>query len=190
MPITLTVSTNAAYTLSSPTITIPANSSSGTVTVTAVNNKADAADNSVTLTPTTGNNWVAMPSSGVSLTIKDEDDLAKPTGVRVAVQGTNARVDWTAVTDATSYKVEWSSSSTFAGTPFSATVTGDPLPTNHSITSGLTSGTTYYFRVTAVRTGYDDSVPSDSVSATPTTGNTDYDVDNDGLIEVEQPWPS
>ena len=33
--------------------------------------------------------------------------------------------------------------------------------------------------------GYDDSAPSDSVSATPTTGITDYDADNDGLIDVD-----
>ena len=87
-------------------------------------------------------------------------------------------MDWTATTGATGYTVQWSTSSTFDGTPSSA-----PASSNtHKITSGLTSGT-YHFRVIANKSGYDDSVPSDSVSAT--TGKTDYDNDNDGLIGVD-----
>ena len=76
-----------------------------------------------------------------------------------------------------------STSSTFS------TVTETPVSggsaTTLEVTSGLTSGTTYYFRVIATKTGYDDSVPSDSVSITPTTGDVDYDADNDGLIDVD-----
>ena len=136
----------------------------------------------MTFTATTGDPWVSV-SATPTLTIKDDDLLAKPTGVKVSLDGAKARVDWTAVTSATGYTVQWSTSSAFTGTPSSATVTGQST-TNHSITTGLTSGTEYHFRVIAAATGYDDSAPSDSVSATPTTGNVDYDADNDGLIEV------
>ena len=187
VPVTLTFSTNAAvYTLKSgntakSTITIAAGSTSGTLTLEAVNNKTDASDKSVTLTPTTGRNWVNV--TGASLTITDEDIVAKPTGVKVSVDGTKAQVDWTAVTDATGYTVQWSTSSTFA-TKSDATISSGST-TTHKITSGLTSGMTYYFRVIATATGYDDSTPSDSVSATPTTGNVDYDNDNNGLIGVD-----
>ena len=187
--ITVTMPANAAvYTLkvgntAASSLTFTAGSTTAqTITVDAVNNKTDAADASVTFTATTGDAWVSV-SATPSLTIKDDDLLAKPTGVKVAVDGAKARVDWTAVTDATGYTVQWSTSSTFTGTPSSAAVTGQST-TNHSITTGLTSGTEYHFRVIATVTGYDDSAPSDHVSATPTTGNVDYDADNDGLIEV------
>ena len=186
VPVTLAFNTNAAvYTLkvgntAASQITIASGSTSGTITVEAVNNKTDASDLSVTLTPTaSGRVWISMPA-GATLTIKDEDILTKPAGVKVSVDGTKAQVDWTAVTDATGYTVQWSTSATFAGSPSSGTST----TTSHKITSGLNSGTKYYFRVIANKTGYDDSVPSDSVSATPTTGDTDYDADNDGLIEI------
>ena len=71
---------------------------------------------------------------------------------------------------------------TFATVTGSATKTGGST-TTHKITTGLSSGTTYYFRVIATKTGYDDSAPSDAVSAAP--GGTDYDADNDGLIDVD-----
>ena len=177
LPVKITLDTNAAYTLSAATITIAAGSTTGsaTVTLTAVNNKTDASDNALTVGGATTQNWATI--SGASLTIKDEDTLTKPTGVKVSVHGTNAQVDWTATTGATGYTVQWSTSSTFDGTPSSA-----PASSNtHKITSGLTSGT-YHFRVIANKSGYDDSVPSDSVSAT--TGKTDYDNNNDGLIAI------
>ena len=81
VPITLTFAPNAdVYTLKSggvdkSTITIAAGSTSGTLTVTAVNNEVDDTDASVTQTPTTGPNWVSI--TGATLTIKD-DDLPKP----------------------------------------------------------------------------------------------------------------
>ena len=45
--------------------------------------------------------------------------------------------------------------------------------TTHSITTGLNWGTKYWFRVIVVKTGYDDSAPSESVSLTLKTGNVD-----------------
>ena len=129
--------------------------------------------------------WITKPV-GASLTIKDDDILSKPTGVKVSVDGAKAQVDWTATSGATGYIVQWDDANDdWDNIPNSqtATVSGG-ANTNRSISS-LTSGTTYYFRVIATKTGYDDSVPSDSVSATPKTGNVDYDEDNDGLIEIK-----
>ena len=178
------------YTLSKTKLTIPAGSTTvGGVTLTAVNNKTDASHATIDVSPTSSHLRQASPTSShlrqastvSTITIKDDDILTKPTGVKLSVDGTKIQVDWTAVTSATGYTVEWSTSSTFAGTPSSATVTTN----THKITTGLTSGTTYYFRVMATKTGYDDSVWSDDdVSVAPTTGKTDYDADNDGLIEI------
>ena len=167
------------YTLSKTKLTIPAGSTTvGGVTLTAVNNKTDASDATVNVSPTSSH--LRQASTVSTITIKDDDILTKPTGVKLSVDGTKIQVDWTATTGATGYTVEWSTSSTFAGTPSSGTSTTN----SHKITTGLTSGTTYYFRVTATKTGYDSSAPSDAVSVAPTTGKTDYDADNDGLIEI------
>ena len=170
------------YTLDKTSLTIPAGSTTVTgVTLTAVNNKTDAADATVSLSPTSSH--LRQASTVSTITIKDDDTLTKPTGVKLSLDGTKVQVDWTAVTSATGYIVQWSTSATFDGTPSSATATTN----SHKITSGLTSGTTYYFRVIATKTGYDDSAPSDPPypSAGPTTGANDYDADNDGLIDVD-----
>ena len=189
--VTVTPNADAAtYTLSADTITIAAGSTSGTVTLTAVNNykcgtsdcPSDKSNKLVSLTGSTNDPWVDVATSP-TLTITDDDLLGKPTGVKLSVDGAKIQVDWTAVPNADGYIVQWSESSTFAGAPSSATKSGGST-TTHKITTGLTSGTTYYFRVIATKTGEDNSVPSDTVSATPTTGSVDYDADNDGLIEV------
>ena len=154
----------------------------GSVTITAVNNKVDASDNALTVGGTTAQNWVAI--TGASLTIKDEDILAKPTGVRMSVVTTKVRADWDATTGADGYKVQWDDDSDFGSLTDDADKTGGAT-TNHSVTSGLTNGTTYHFRVIATKAGYDDSAPSDSASATPNANITDYDADDDGLIDVD-----
>ena len=181
LPVTVTLDTDSAYTLSAASITIAAGSTTGSVTITAVNDTTDASDNAVTVGGATAQHWVSI--TGASLTIKDEDTLARPTGVKLSVDGAKAQVDWTAVTGAEGYIVQRSVTSTFA-TVTETTVTGGNTATL-KITTGLTSGTTYYFRVIATKSGYDDSAPSDAVSITPTTGDVDYDADNDGLIDVD-----
>ena len=181
VPITLTFTPNpTVYTLSATTITIAAGHTSGTLTVTAVNNKVDATDASVTQTPTTGPNWVSI--TGATLTIKD-DDLPKPIGLRASVHGVKVQLDWTEVSLADSYTLQQSTESDF-DTKTDITISSGST-VEHKITSGLASGTTYYFRVIATATGFEDSAPSDSVSVTPTTGTVDYDGDNDGLIGVD-----
>ena len=72
----MTVDTDAAYTLKSGNvvtadIVIAAGSTSGTLTLTAVNNHVDAVDNFMTVGGTTTENWLS--TVGASLTIKDDD---------------------------------------------------------------------------------------------------------------------
>jgi hypothetical protein len=81
-----------------------------------------------------------------------------PTGIAGTSPGTTASVTWNAVTGATSYRVyrntTGGASSALPGEPIYATVTSPAFGD-----SGLTSGTTYYYIVTAVNAaGY--SAPS------------------------------
>ena len=181
--ITITIPTNAAYTVSS--ISIPANSTTAaTTTLTAVNNYTDANNFTVALNTASSGAWVYVAST-VTITIADDDELAKPTGLKLSVDGTKIQADWTAVSGADGYTVQWNgTSSTSWDSHSSATVTTN----THKITTGLTAGTRYYVRVIATKTDatVDDSAPSDVVDATPTAsaGTGDYDVDNDGLIEI------
>ena len=190
-PVTVTLPTNAAaYTLSSDTIRLPAGNLTGTTTttLTAVNNKTIVAtDPQFDVSGSTGDPWVSIPAA-LNITITDEDKLAKPTGVKLSVDGSKIQVNWSAVTDATGYKVEWNStSSTDWSSPSSATISSGSTVT-HKITSGLDADKTYYFRVIATIAGYDDSAPSTVVSAkthATSPATVDYDDDNDGLIEVK-----
>ena len=70
--------------------------------------------------------------------------LAKPTGVRMSVVTTKVRADWDATTNADGYKVQWDDDSDFGSLTDDADKTGGAT-TNHSVTSGLTNGTTYHF---------------------------------------------
>ncbi len=189
-PVVVTLPTNAAaYTMNPLTITIPAGSTTGTSTLTAVNNYTDAANNTVTLaldTHPADTRWVVKGSTDPSITINDDDELTKPTGVKLSADGTKIRVDWTAVTGATGYKVQWNStSSTDWSSPTEATTTGNSA-TTHTISSGLSANTTYYVRVLPTKSGADEP-PSDVKSTTTraSAGTGDYDADNDGLIEVK-----
>ena len=183
--ISYTIPTNAAYTSSKTKLTIPAGKTTVTgATLTAVNNKVDAADNVLNLTPPSSH--LRQASSVPAITIKDED-IPKPTGLRLSVYDDsvtlNIQLDWTEVSLADSYTLQQSTASDF-DTKTDITISSGST-VQHKITSGLTSGTTYYFRLIAEATGYEDSAPSDVVSATPTDDDVDYDADNDGLIEVK-----
>ncbi len=189
--IIVTLPTDTAYTMSATTITIAAGSTTGTATLTAVNNFVDAADNTVTLTQAThpaDTAW-AYKGTDASITINDDDSLAAPTGVKLSVDGTKIRVDWTAVTNADGYVVEWqSTSSTDWSSVSTATITSGTTVT-HSITSGLSANTRYYVRVIATEADakIDNSPPStvvDTKTHATSPATVDYDADNDGLIEV------
>ena len=162
-----TIPVNAAYTSNKTKLTIPAGDTTVTgATLTAVNNKVDAADNVLNLSPLSSH--LRQASSVPAITIKDED-IPKPTGLRLSVDGTKIQLDWTEVSLADSYTLQQSTSSTFATKTDITISSGSTV--QHKITSGLTSGTTYYFRLIAEATGYEDSAPSDVVSVTPTTSD-------------------
>ncbi|MHB8773449.1 MAG: fibronectin type III domain-containing protein [Syntrophales bacterium] len=88
-------------------------------------------------------------------------DVPVPSGITATPGNGQVTISWTAQTDATSYNIYWSTIpgvTTVNGTP----ITGVASPYIHS---GLTSGTTYYYIVTAVNKD-GESAPSSEVSAT------------------------
>ena len=100
--VVITPPPNAAYSWSADTITIAAGATTATATLTAVNNFTDAANATVTLTLATyptDSKWISK-GTDVSVTINDDDELTKPTGVKLSVDGAKIRVDWTAVSNA------------------------------------------------------------------------------------------
>ena len=178
------------YTLGSAAISIPAGSASGTVKLTSVDdtiNQTSPDSRSVSLSNTTVNSKViAVTVTNATITINDDDNVAKAAGVRLSVDGTKIRADWTAATGATGYKIQWATANTFA-TKSEATVSGVNT-TNYTInpTPALTANTRYYIRVISTRTNEIDAPPSDVKSAATraAAGTGDYDADNDGLIEI------
>jgi fibronectin type 3 domain-containing protein len=89
-----------------------------------------------------------------------------PSGVTATPGESQATIAWTAVPDATSYNIYWSTTS--GVTPANGTaITGATNPYN--LTTGLTDGTTYYFVVTAVNSNNSggESAASSQVSCTP-----------------------
>ncbi len=116
---------------------------------------------------TTGLSW----SSGDTVTLR----LSLPAtttapgqvmGVGVAPGNEHLVVTWTAVDDATGYKVQWKSGGEDYNTgERQATVTPGST-TSHTI-PGLANGAEYTVRVIATRTGADDGPPSAEVTGTP-----------------------
>ena len=93
-------------------------------------------------------------------------DLAQVLGVGVVPGNAQLVVTWTAVDNATGYKVQWTSSGQGYNTgDRQATVTTGST-TRYTIPS-LTNGTEYTVRVIATRTGADDGPPSDEMTGTP-----------------------
>ena len=189
VPVVVTLPTNAAYSWSASTITIAAGATTGTATLSAVNNYVDASNATVTLTQAThptATKWI-VKGTDVSITINDDDELDKPTGVKLSVDGAKIRVDWTAVNNAEGYKVQWSTDSTFATVAEGTVSSGSTVTYTIDPTPALSANTRYYVRVLPTKTGADEP-PSDTVDttthATGANATVDYDADNDGLIEI------
>lgn len=85
-----------------------------------------------------------------------------PTGVRALPGDTKVTVIWSAVADATSYNIYWSTS-TGVTKATGTKITGAASPYIHS---GLTNGTMYYYVVTAVNS-VGESGESSETSAKP-----------------------
>ena len=105
-----------------------------------------------------------QPSSEILATPKATTP-GQVTGVSVTPGVLRLSVSWNAVTDAAGYKVQWKSGSQDFGADRQRTVTGGNT-TSHVIT-GLTAGTEYRVRATAVRSNADDGQPSLEIPGTP-----------------------
>ena len=137
-----------------------------TVTVTA-GGDADTADDTATLThgaASADGDYGGIAIDDVAVTVRD-NDTAKVTGVTVAPGNAQLAVGWTAVGNATGYRVQWKS----GGQPYNASrqaTVGSGSTRSHTI-SGLANGTEYTLRVRADRTGADSGPWSDDATGTP-----------------------
>ncbi len=86
-----------------------------------------------------------------------------PTGVTATPGNGQVTINWTAVSDTTSYNIYWSTTSGVTSSNGSLIANA----TSPFIQAGLTNGTTYYYVVTAVN-AYGESDASTQVSCTPT----------------------
>ena len=138
-----------------------------TVTVTA-GDDADTTDDSVALTHSaasadSGYSGIAIPS--VAVTVSD-NDTARVTGLTVTPGNAQLAVNWTAVDNATGYKVQWKSGSQGYNTGNRQSTVTSGSTTSHTIT-GLANGTEYTVQVSATRTGANDGPASAEKTGTP-----------------------
>ena len=138
-----------------------------TVTVKA-GNDADTANDTVSLThsaASTDSDYNGISITGVTVTVNDNDTV-QVTGVMVEPGDTELVVEWTAVGNATGYKVQWKSGGQSYNTSDRQATIASGSTTTHTITS-LTNDTEYTVRVTGTRTGFNDGPPSAEVTGTP-----------------------
>ena len=138
------------------TVTVKAGDDSGTandmVTLTHAAASSDTAYHGITV-------------AGVAVTVND-NDTAQVTGVVVTPGNAQLVVGWAAVPNATGYRVQWKSGGQGYNTGSrQATITSGST-TSHTIGS-LMNGTEYTVRVTAVRAGANDGLPSDEMTGIP-----------------------
>ena len=138
-----------------------------TVTVTA-GGDADTTNDTVSLThsaASTDTDYAAIVIAGVTVTVEDNDTV-QVMGVMVTPRDAQLVLNWTAVDNATGYKVQWKSGVEDYNTgDRQATVT--PGTTTSYTIGGLNNGTEYTVQVTATRTGANDGPPSAEVKGTP-----------------------
>ena len=131
-----------------------------TVTVTA-GGDADLVNDTVTLThsaASTDTDYSGITITEVKVTVND-NDTAQVTGVTVAAGNARLVVEWTAVGNATGYKVQWKSGSQGYNATDRQPTLASGSTTSHTIPS-LVNGTEYTVRVTATRTDANDGPPS------------------------------
>ena len=142
-------------------------STAQTVTVTA-GDDADTEDDTVTLThsaASTDTAYSGITIAGVAVTVSDNDTV-QVTGVSVTPGNAQLAVNWTAVDNATGYKVQWKSGSQDYNTGSRQFTVTSGSTTSHTIT-GLANGTEYTVQVSATRTGANDGPPSAEETGTP-----------------------
>ena len=131
-------------------------------------NDADTTNDRVSLThsaTSTDGDYDGITIAGVTVRVTD-NDIAQVTGVSVAPGNGQLVVSWTAVDNATGYRVQWKSGGqNYNTTDRQFTVTSSST-TSHTII-GLTNGTEYTVQVIATRTGANDGPPSEEMTGTP-----------------------
>ena len=194
--VTVTLATDDSYTLGSETITINADSTTGTVQLTAVNNRVDAASKEVNLATgaTASDPRVGFTSADPTLTINDDDELDAPGNLRTANHTASTfEVQWDRVAGDVSYKLQYklTTSDTWISAPGIPAGTGCRVgndTTKCSYTVSSAAGSSYDVRVAASKAPagqVTDTAVDDSPYATLVAGaGLDYDTDNDGYIEV------
>lgn len=108
---------------------------------------------------------------------------AKPTATVVGSEA--VKLQWTAATGAASYLVRYSSSSSFTSP------TDLPATQNSAVVTGLTTNTTYYFKVAALDSAKATSSFSAATSAKPVhtfAAATGLNADNVGGSRIELTW--
>ena len=153
-------------------------------------------DNTRQATPTTNSHTITGLAAGTEYTVRvlatrsstpdgpasseatGTPGLAQVTGVRVTAGNRQLQVAWNTVLGASGYKVQWKSGSESYNTTGRQATTAN---TNYIITN--LDPAVYTLRVLATRSGGADGPASNEQVAAP-LGNTDYDQNNNNLIDL------
>ena len=138
-----------------------------TVTVTAADD-ADATNDSVTLTHSAASADADYDGITVADVTVNDNDNAQVMGVMVAPGNSRLAVNWTAVDNATGYKVQWKSGVGDYNTGDRQASVNSGSTMTYTIPN-LINDTEYTVKVIATRTGANDGPPSEEVTGTPAT---------------------
>ena len=136
------------------------------VTVTAADD-ADTTNDTVSLTHSAASSdsaYQGITIAGLTVTVAD-NDTARVIGLMITPGNAQLVVEWTAVSNATGYEVQWKSGGQSYTNSRQATI-GSGSTTSHTISS-LNNGTEYSVRVRATRTGANSGAYSAEVLETP-----------------------
>jgi hypothetical protein len=135
-------------------------------------------------------NWYPYQTNGVTGTrLVAVSNATAPTSVGATGGNTTVTVSWSGATNATKYRIWWSTSSTGNGVDPSVSFDAETTLTSYTFT-GMSNGTTYYFWVSASNTNSVWTAYSSSprASATPSAGTsapatpTGVSVSGSGLV--------
>ena len=138
-----------------------------TVTVTAVDD-ADTTNDSVTLTHSATSADTDYDGISIADVTVNDNDNAQVMGVMVAPGNSRLAVNWTAVDNATGYKVQWKSGVGDYNTGDRQASVNSGSTMTYTIPN-LINDTEYTVKVIATRTGANDGPPSEEVTGTPIT---------------------